>query len=61
MPDDDSLAKNNAVLATSTVVTFLLNADLSSTCFRISLKPDIPAAAKVLIGPADIPFTLIFL
>ena len=51
------LLKTDAVFATSTVVTFLFNADFSSTCFRISLKPDIPAAANVFIGPADMPLT----
>mgnify|MGYP001445827238 CR=1 FL=1 len=51
IPEDESLAKNSAVFATSSKVTFLFKADFSSTCLRISLNPDIPA---VLAGHVSI-------
>jgi hypothetical protein len=52
-----SESRNAAALPTSSVVTLRRSGACSSTNFRILPKPPMPAAASVLIGPAEMPFT----
>ena len=47
-----------AVFPTSRAVMFLANGVLVPCLLSIDLKPFIPEAANVFIGPADIEFTL---
>ena len=42
------------------MLVLLLSGELYSFHLRIYLKSDIPDAARVFIGPAEIAFTLIF-
>jgi peptidyl-prolyl cis-trans isomerase D len=51
-------SRKAAALPTSSVVTLRRSGACSSTNFRILPKPAMPAAASVLIGPAEIAFTL---
>src|SRR5262245_60446151 len=52
-----SESRNAAALPTSSVVTLRRNGECSSTNLRILPNPEMPAAASVLIGPAEMPFT----
>ena len=52
-----SESRKAAALPTSSVVTLRLSGACSSTNLRILPKPEMPAAARVLIGPAEMPFT----
>ena len=56
---DKSLNKNVAILPTCKAVTFLCKGAFSSTNVKTELKSLIPFADNVLMGPADILFTLI--
>ena len=58
IPLDISLNKKAAVFPTSFAVMFRAIGVLSPRLLSIVLKPLIQEAANVLIGPADIEFTL---
>ena len=57
---DILLNKKLATSPTCLIVTFWCSGAFSSITLRIELKSLIPFADNVLIGPADIAFTLIF-
>src|SRR5581483_1798428 len=59
IPLPASDARNTAVFATSSTSTFLLSGARSAWAFNMSPKPEIPRAASVLIGPAEMAFTRI--
>ena len=52
-----SESRNAAALPTSSVVTLRRSGAFFSTNLRILPKPPMPAAASVLIGPAEMAFT----
>src|SRR5260221_456147 len=57
MPLARSESRKAAVLPTSSALTPRRSGEFFSTKFRIFEKPPMPAAASVLIGPAEIAFT----
>ena len=61
MPRLNSLHRKSAVSPTSAASVFLLSGAFSRATFKISVKPAIPRAANVLMGPAEIALTRIFL
>ena len=61
MPAESGLIKNAAVFPTSSMVTFLRMGDVAATALKILPKSLMPEAARVLMGPALMPLTLIFL
>ena len=61
MPAESGLIKNAAVFPTSSMVTFLRIGDVAATALNIFPKSLMPEADRVLMGPALMPLTLIFL
>ena len=61
MPAAMSEQRNAAALPTSSVVTLRLSGATCATCARILRKPPMPAAARVLIGPAEMALTRMLL
>src|SRR6266478_2851109 len=59
IPELASDARNTPVAPTSFTSTFRCRGARSACDFSISLNPEIPRAARVLIGPAEMAFTRI--
>ncbi|MNT94348.1 hypothetical protein D3C72_2360080 [compost metagenome] len=57
MPDARSDSMKAAVLPTSSVVTLRRRQDWLAAIDSSLPKPEMPAAARVLIGPAEMAFT----
>src|SRR5690606_2830321 len=58
-PEARSEHRNAPALPTSSMVTLRFNGAVSCTWSSILRSPEIPAAANVLIGPAEMAFTRI--